>query len=479
MGVILSTERRRALATRLMLVGLEGKVPQWLAGLGPPLDGYAGWQDEFDKISENVQRLLAFAQEQSCVDVLEASLQASGGAAAGGAAAPALTQPPRPQGQDVVVTQAMKDDLAAAIKSFGGDPDVLKQLAQSALGNMVVVERVAWQKPIAEVAARLVHEAEGEGTLWQLVAGLYRQRSTNTALNRFVRVSYPMLYQDPVEGRTAVKWAVNGSIFDALMVARRTPMVDRQPVRQTLVDLFEKPDAAPTVLTIDGPPKSGKSYLSSLLEFLVDTGSRGHPQTAPRGSGQYRYALLRPVQRGRVLSVGDAAKELFSQLGWKALLPVQTKADDGWAQEVIFEFRNQLAQGNDIVWIVADRFWGFPQDLPIIDFIVGLAREATLMGGRRKLRLVLIDFPSEPLDRFIEDNAAQQAQFERLRIDWLTDADMRAYCTAFIGALGAAAPLEPDALFDKIKGQVDTGCSGAELQRSWCTALKTELTPYW
>ena len=160
---------------------------------------------------------------------------------------------------------------------------------------------------------------------------------------------------------------------------------------------------APTVLTIDGPSRVGKSYVAPLLRFLVDTGNRGLPETRPHTAGQHKYAMLRPTQRGALHTVHEVASDLFSQLGWKGNLPLQHKTDDGWAQEVIFEFRNQLTIAENVIWIVADRYGDFPRSKPIVDFFVGLVREATLMT-RNKLRLMLIDFPLEPLERFIEDH---------------------------------------------------------------------------
>jgi len=476
-NILLPLQRRYVLVTDLMTFALSGDVPAMLAALGPPLSAFTGWEPSLDKLSENVQRLLAFAESQGHVDALENAIRAATGIPSQprevlpGAAAP--------RAEDVAIDQALKNDLVAVLKAFVTDSAELKQRAQRAFGNDVVADRVAWNEPIEKVRYQLVMEATTEGTLWRLVAGMYEQKPTNQAVIRFVRERFPMLYQDPVVRRTAVKWAVNGSIFESLLVGRRAPMVDRLPVRKVLSGLFKDPESAPSVLTVDGPARSGKSYLASLIEFLVDAGSRGHPQTLPHTRGQHRYALLRPLQLGGLHSVSEVAKDLFSQLGWMNFLPAQQKSDDGWAQEVLFELRNQLVLTDDIVWVVADRYWGFPQDKPIVDFIVGLVREATLMAGRDKLRLMLIDFPKEPLDRFILDNGAVEAQFEPLQINWLTPADVQDFCDAIAGVLPANPPLQAASLFSAVEAKVDQTRSGAELQRSWCTALKQELAPYW
>lgn len=528
----LSAERRRTLAIDLTTLGLRQGIPALLAKAGPPLSTFAEWHDTLEKLSANVQRLLAFAEAQGCVEALEAAIRGEKPQAAPPAArvpdpafdplldlslgpvrapvadpAPIVVPPGSPQprpgpavpgplpgafpapgeataialkrAEDVVVTQAIKDEFTAALKGFTDDPEDLKQRARRALGNSVVTDRVAWQKSIEEAVLQLVDEAESEGTLWRLVRGIYEQKPTNSAVRTFVRTRFGMLYQDPVERRTAVKWAVSDSIFDALMVARRTPLIDRSPVRKALSELFTNPDNAATVLTIDGPSKAGKSYLASLIEFLVDTGSRGHPETKPHTDGEYRYALLRPVQQGSLYSVSDVAKDLFSQLGWKSALPQQHKSDDGWAQEVIYEFRNQLALTDDVVWIVADRYWDFPQAKPIVDFLVGMVREATLMAGRKKLRLILIDFPRKPIDNFIEENGGVEAQFEYLNLDWLAPKDVQAFCDAFAGALKGNGAVQASKLFEAIEARVDKTQTGAKLQLSWCAALKQEIAPYW
>jgi hypothetical protein len=120
-----------------------------------------------------------------------------------------------------------------------------------------------------------------------------------------------------------------------------------------------------------------------------------------------------------------------------------------------------------------------------VDFFVGLVREATLMVGRNKLRLMLIDFPPEPLERFIEDNGSVEPQFERILLDWLTPQHVKQFCDAFVrGNGGANTVVSADTLFAAIGRRVDDTRSGAELsgaqlQRAWCTALKQEFGQYW
>jgi hypothetical protein len=215
-----------------------------------------------------------------------------------------------------------------------------------------------------------------------------------------------------------------------------------------------------------------------LIEFLVDTGMKGHPETAPHTTGQHRYALLRPSQRGALHTVGEVAAEMLSQLGWKQLLPEQHKSDDGWAREVVLNFRNQLANSDDVVWIVADKYWDFRDAKPVIDFFIALTNEAHLLQGRDKLRLVLIDFPQKPLDDYIQDRGSN-AQIENIDLSWLTPSDIEQFCVNFANWQPAGAAIAAQQVFDTVRGRVDQSLTGAALQQSWCNALTQELANYW
>ena len=191
-----SNERRRALASGLAQLALRDTVvPAMLAKAGPPLSTFTDWQDAQDKMTENVQRLLAFVEAQGCVDVLESVLRL----APSNGAVPAGPVAPRPRAEDVAITQALKDELVAVLTQFSTESDALRHTALSAFGNAKVINRVAWHKSIEEVAFRLVEEADVEGTVHQLVTGLYREKPTNRATAAFVKAYFPMLYQDPIE----------------------------------------------------------------------------------------------------------------------------------------------------------------------------------------------------------------------------------------------------------------------------------------
>jgi len=191
----LSTERRRALVSGLTQLALrDNVVPAMLAEAGPPLNTFVDWQDAQDKMTENVQRLLAFVEAQGYVDLLESALRL----ASSSGAAPAAPVAPEKRAEDVAITQAIKDELVAALKEFSAAPDDLRRSAERAFGDAKVTERVYWRSSTEEVAYELVEQADVEGALYRLVDGLYGEKPTNRAIAAFVRARFPMLYQGPM-----------------------------------------------------------------------------------------------------------------------------------------------------------------------------------------------------------------------------------------------------------------------------------------
>ena len=166
----LSNERRRALASGLAQLALHDKVvPAMLVKAGPPLNAFADWQDTQDKMTENVARLLTFVESQGYVDVLESAMRL----APSNGSVPATSVAPGQRAEDVAITRAIKDELVAVLKQFSTDPAALRRSALRVFDDANITDRVAWLKSMEEVAFELVEEAVLEGTLYQLVAGLY------------------------------------------------------------------------------------------------------------------------------------------------------------------------------------------------------------------------------------------------------------------------------------------------------------------
>jgi hypothetical protein len=462
----ISNTRRSDLTQKLAQFAYmdNAAVPALLAKL-PAYAGFQGWQPTIEEVSDNIQRLLAYAEANACFSLLEDAV--ANPAAAGQAPTDALAR-----ARAVAVTQIVKDALAVALRQWGSNPKDLRKSVETALGGRDVSDRVTWLNPIAEVAQEVVDETQGQGMLPELVAGLHNERPRNRELATFVRTYYAMLYNDPILSSTSVSWATHGSAFDAILVARRTPFVDRRPVRDLLTALFRNPVSRGNIVTITGPSRAGKSYVSRLIEFLIETGMRGHPDTVPHTQGQHRFALLRPSGRGALHTVTEVAADMLSQLGWMHLLPEQHKSDDGWAREVILNFRNELTKSEDVVWVVADKYWNFADSKVVVDFFVSLADEAHLLQGRNKLRLVLIDFPAERLEEYITERG--DAQFENVDLTWLTPQDIQQFCSTFVQWRGAA-----NDVFATVEARVDRQLTGDLLQQSWCNSLKQELAKHW
>ena len=127
----ISNTRRNELTKRLAQLAAadNAAVPALLANLAP-FASFDQWQPTIEELSNNIQKLLTYAEATACFASLEVATgltQAGDGAATREAAIQAA--------HAVVVTQALKDALARSLRQFSDNPNELKNSMETALGG--------------------------------------------------------------------------------------------------------------------------------------------------------------------------------------------------------------------------------------------------------------------------------------------------------------------------------------------------------
>jgi hypothetical protein len=206
-------------------------------------------------------------------------------------------------------------------------------------------------------------------------------------LERLAREGFPVLGEIVVQLQAELQAAGNGrpghgrDAFDTFHILGRRPFLDRRPLRPKLRSLLFVADG-PSVLAVSGPPGSGKSYTTALLEHL---------------RRQLRdFEMSGPVDlEGEALPPREVARRLVARMMYR---PTNSMPDHGL--ETPNSYLIRLAE-----WVIGEavatgKRWcliidGANRDALLPDtrtLIQLLAAEIQNGVARDHLRLILLDY---------------------------------------------------------------------------------------
>ncbi len=225
--------------------------------------------------------------------------------------------------------------------------------------------------------------------------------------------------------------------FDTFWIPRLgLPFLDRLKVRDALKALNEQTGA--TVLIINGPTKSGKSYCLELVSHAVEenmkaAGKNGFVPVARVMLQPGMGASLTPESLANkiVRAITDNPKPL-PILGSEQGLVTADRLNDHLCNWII-----ENAQTTGAVWWIGLDGLNDPDLLPVTRNFIAKLIEVISEDGKffNKLRLIIIDYPRTHLIRF-----AEQIRFEDLGP--ISEIDVEAFFRKQLEELGGVPPTD-------------------------------------
>lgn len=181
---------------------------------------------------------------------------------------------------------------------------------------------------------------------------------------------------------------------DMRVCPRRYPFLDRRRLRESLKKLAA--DNGPTILVVDGPARSGRSYTRRLIEHIAEH----------RGPFQVAWNVCSGP--GATLEARNLANS-FSMDMKRPPGPIPEKESQAarWAQQLAQWVLNHDADAGSRWWLVFDQFDGEPLEPAAQSFIESLAERIATGPARKRFRLVLLQYP-HPLPPSLRRDVIQE-----------------------------------------------------------------------
>ncbi|HEX6719180.1 MAG TPA: hypothetical protein VF088_18895 [Pyrinomonadaceae bacterium] len=225
------------------------------------------------------------------------------------------------------------------------------------------------------------------------------------------------------------------SSFDTFWIPRLgLPFVDRRKVREALKDLDKQ--TGPSVLIINGPQKSGKSYCLELITHAVEENMKAAGKNSFIPVGR---VVLQPGM-GASLTPENLADKIVRTITDNPIsLPIlnsgQQVVTADRLNEHLCDWIVENAERTGALWWIGLDGLNDPDLLPITRNFIAKLVEVISENGKHsnKLRLIIIDYPREHLVRF-----AEQIKIEELGP--IGDIDVEAFFRKQLEELGGAPP---------------------------------------
>jgi hypothetical protein len=174
----------------------------------------------------------------------------------------------------------------------------------------------------------------------------------------------------------------NPDPFNSLWVLASQPFLDRGPLRGTARQLVE--DSSQPILRVNGPSRSGKTYTTELLSFVMEE-ARPDLHVVP--------VELAP-ETGPMFEVEELAEGLALMMEKRDPFPARSNSS---YPKALVRWLISGAFANPGIWVFVLDGFGQPNlKLEVVEFIRVLAQHVAIPAYARRLRLVLLHF-DQPL----------------------------------------------------------------------------------
>lgn len=252
--------------------------------------------------------------------------------------------------------------------------------------------------PIKQVVLAVFDAAEKRGTWRELLIAVRGERPDRQDLR--TQCDRVLGYLRPPAPAVSV-----GPPHKALVLLRQLPFVDRETVRETLMEMSTLEGWCGIV--VNGPPRVGKSYCHELVTYLVNSSG---PTPAPP-----RFVNLKAASNHQI-SPFELARNLFvSDAGLPTQLPGQSL--ERWAADIAAWVAICADKLPARVWLVLDGFDhpSVPEEMH--EFVARLAEQAR---SRSTLRIVLLGY-RRPLTE------ESERAFKRIDLEHLSLTELQSF----------------------------------------------------